>query len=218
MKLSSTDLLHGAIYAVEQAGHLLHDAVALYEQRRYSSAVVLAVFCREELGRANILLATRKRALTSSPVSAKSVQNHCEQHVEKLRHGQTGVTLRWGRGQSGKFKALFGNPQTAEYKEAHRMVAEITNHKARRDPHDIHQRRCRALYVEPSEAARKWNRPCEMTQEESRQLLEDVANDYALCRDSLQTRDDELAAAIAQWQDCPRLPDTIWPLWPAVPG
>ena len=52
--LSAHDLLEGAMYAMEQAGHLLHDAVGLYERGRYSSAVVLSVYAREEMGRAEI--------------------------------------------------------------------------------------------------------------------------------------------------------------------
>jgi len=48
--LSTHDLLEGAMYAMEQAGHLVHDAVGLYERGRYSSAVVLGVYAREEMG------------------------------------------------------------------------------------------------------------------------------------------------------------------------
>jgi AbiV family abortive infection protein len=125
---------------MEQAGYLLHDALALYTQGRYSSSVALAVFCREELGRANILLAARKRGLESGPISANPVKRECEEHVEKLRRGQTGVTFRWGPEQSTKFRALFGDPQSAEHKEAHRMVDEYVKRRVRLDPHDIHQR------------------------------------------------------------------------------
>src|SRR5438128_9912470 len=94
--LSAHDLLEGAMYAMEQAGHLLHDAVGLYERGRYSSAVVLGVYAREEMGRAEIFLGKRKEALAAGSVSPDSVIKACGDHVNKLRRGQAGVTLRWG--------------------------------------------------------------------------------------------------------------------------
>ena len=50
-------LLEGAYYALEQCGLLLRDAVQLYNGSSYATAVVLAAFAREELGREKILLA-----------------------------------------------------------------------------------------------------------------------------------------------------------------
>jgi hypothetical protein len=44
-------LLKGAWYPLEQCGRLLSDAVALYRQKSYSTAVALAMIGREELGK-----------------------------------------------------------------------------------------------------------------------------------------------------------------------
>lgn len=210
--VTATDLLHGAMYAMEQAGRLLHDGNLLYRQGRYSSAVALAVFCREELGRAKILLENRKRVLAGEQVSLVSLRTQCDDHVEKLRRGQTGFIIRWAAEQSDKIKGLFSHPQSSESREAHRVAEEIAKQRKQRDPHDMHQMRIRALYVEPSETG-GWNRPCDISQEEARRLLEDVANDYALRTNpvQLQIKDPELAAAIAQCHDRPPLPDPVWP-------
>jgi AbiV len=44
-------LLQGSAYALEQCGLLLRDANLLYRSGSYASAVALAVFAQEELGR-----------------------------------------------------------------------------------------------------------------------------------------------------------------------
>jgi AbiV family abortive infection protein len=49
-------LLRGAVYALEQCGLLLRDANVLYRAKAYASAVVLAAFAREELGRWRLLV------------------------------------------------------------------------------------------------------------------------------------------------------------------
>jgi hypothetical protein len=49
-------LLEGAVYALEQCGLLLRDANLLYRNGSYSSAVAVALFATEELGRWSILL------------------------------------------------------------------------------------------------------------------------------------------------------------------
>ncbi|MGH9773636.1 MAG: AbiV family abortive infection protein [Candidatus Acidiferrales bacterium] len=75
----------------ETAGHLLSDAIALFIQGRLSSAAVLADFCREELGRANILSALRKHARASGSIAENLLKTECDKHFEKLRLGQAAV-------------------------------------------------------------------------------------------------------------------------------
>ncbi len=202
------------MYAMEQAGHLLHDAIGLHERGRYSSAMVLAVFAREEMGRAEILFEKRTEVLGSGPVSFDSVINACNDHVEKLRRGQGGLTMNWGPERTEILKPLFGgDPQSEEYKKARAFVDQWAKQKARRDPRDTHEKRLRALYVEPIETGAGWNRPCETGKEESSHLLMAIGNDYAVRRGKLTTRGG-LANAIGQWKECPTLPDPIWPPFP----
>lgn len=66
MELTGLDLLFGAVYALEQAGCLLHDAFSLFLKGRYSSSVVLAVFSKEEMGRF-VRTAEKKRQGTTQP-------------------------------------------------------------------------------------------------------------------------------------------------------
>ena len=53
--VSEQTLLQGSWYALEQAGRLLRSAVALFESGDPSTAVAVAMFGREELGRSRIL-------------------------------------------------------------------------------------------------------------------------------------------------------------------
>jgi hypothetical protein len=56
MSVTAEYLLSGAALALEQCGLLLRDAVCLFKNRSFGSAVVLAAFAREELGRCQILI------------------------------------------------------------------------------------------------------------------------------------------------------------------
>ena len=199
--------MHGAMYAMEQAGHLLDDALAMYKSGRYASTVVLGVFAREEIGRSLILLGMRKDVLGSgSVVSIDAVAKACDHHIAKLNRGSGGITLELGPEHSAGLEGLFAHPQSEEYKKAHSVIDELANRKARRDPSDTHQWRLRALYVEPTDTG--WNRPCETTKEDARRLLRDVANHYGVRYGNLFV-DEALAEALSGWKECPRLPEPI---------
>lgn len=211
MPLTHDDLLHGGVYAVEQAGLLLHDAISFYRDRRYSSAVALAVFCREELGRAQILFELRREALKSGPMNANRVITKCRDHIGKLQRGKAATMFTWGPEQANRFKGLMANPQGEEYKKARALVDQAVKEKRKREPQVAHMARLRSLFVEPNEGG-DWNRPKQLTEAECRQFLADVANDYALGRDQLQNNPDlELERAIAEWKERPDPPRPVWP-------
>lgn len=87
-------LLEGALYALEQCGILLHDAITLYHDGAYPSAIVLAAFAREELGRFRILLDLRKEVLGGQrKLTTKDIQKECEDHVRKQEWGQLSTTI-----------------------------------------------------------------------------------------------------------------------------
>jgi AbiV family abortive infection protein len=211
--LSPDDLMHGAMYAMEQAGHLLHDALALYKSGRYASSTALSVFAREEVGRSAILLEIRQNVFASgSVVSAKAVIKACDDHGEKLRRGLGGITFEFGPERSADLKGLFDfphDPQSQDFKKARAMVDDFVEQKARRDPGVTHQKRMRALYVEPTDTG--WNRPCETGKEEASRALQDAANAYGPRHNNLYIVDEALAKALAAWKQCPTLPEPIVP-------
>ena len=67
--LAPNVLLQGSLYALEQCGLRLTDAVALLEQRRYSTAAGIALLAREELGRHKILLGLWRESVAGTPVT-----------------------------------------------------------------------------------------------------------------------------------------------------
>jgi AbiV family abortive infection protein len=77
-------LLEGAVYALEQCGLLLRDADLLYRNRSFATAVVLAAFAREELGRWQILLKLRKEVLGGRQLSLKDVGARWGKHEPNI--------------------------------------------------------------------------------------------------------------------------------------
>jgi hypothetical protein len=86
-------LLEGAVYALEQCGLLLRDANILFRSGSYASAVVLAAFAQEELGRFIILLNFRKQTLAGKTFTIKEIQDHCDDHVAKQHAGMLSTTM-----------------------------------------------------------------------------------------------------------------------------
>jgi AbiV family abortive infection protein len=87
-------LLEGAAYALEQCGLLLRDANVLYENGSYASAVALAAFAREELGRSKILRKLRTKVLSKGRLTIKDIQDACKDHEDKQRAGVLSTTIR----------------------------------------------------------------------------------------------------------------------------
>src|SRR5215831_19062875 len=80
-------LLEGAAYALEQCGLLLRDANVLYRNGSYSSAVAIALFARDELGRYRILLDLRKEVLGGNHFTIEEIGKRCKKHEHKQEAG-----------------------------------------------------------------------------------------------------------------------------------
>ena len=92
--VTPTYLLEGAAYALEQCGLLLRDANLLYRNDSYASAVAVALFAREELGRYQILLELRKKVLDGDHLTIKEIQDRCRNHVTKQEAGMLSFIMR----------------------------------------------------------------------------------------------------------------------------
>ncbi len=206
MSLSADFLLQGAYYAAEQAGLLLGDARVLFERGRHSTSMVLAAFCREAIGRAIIYLEERKKVLQSSTVTVKQLRKRCEGrrgHLETQQYGQTLVqqrfTLAMLKGVSPGTSLLAWSGKHLERKRAHMA-------------HKTHEKRVRALYVEPNETGNRWMRPSKIEIPECKALLLSVAEDYDRFFQELQRLgQQEWAAFLATWKDRPSLPRPLYP-------
>jgi AbiV family abortive infection protein len=218
-------LLKGYALALEQCGLLLRDAVRLYESGSYATAVVLAAFAREELGRSQILLDLWRRQRDGHSATVEQIDTACGEHLDKQRAGMLSMTMRADR-QTGLGKILTGRMtnalQSQEWKDADAILKQIDEKKAKRTPDDRHNTRMRALYVEPTSSS-EWNRPADMSAQAAHDFLQDAVNDYAgrygqgyvtsnQC--ILKDIDADLYNALEQLADRPQLPPPEQPSWP----
>ena len=219
-------LLHGAVYSLEHCGLLLGDAKLLYENCSYATALVVAAFAREELGRGRILLKLRKRVLAGESFTVEDVKTAYDDHVRKQEAGMTGLTMRadnasgLGKLLQTRMKAPLGSK---ERQEADRQVGKIDQLKLKRTPDDRHRLRMKALYVDIL-SEEQWNRPAqELSRTDAYEFLTDAINEYGVQRERymnlqlLKANDpDEIHDALVQWSDRPQLPHVEHLPYPAA--
>lgn len=225
MKVTPLYLVKGAIYALEQCGLLLVDAVTLIDKKSYSSAVVLAAFAREELGRSEILINFFDVVVKKGQaVMIEEINNACKNHIEKQKWGQLSTIFRFQNDSKGGKLMLrrielsrLGKFQSEEYKEIETKVAEMMERIRRRTPSDRHRARAEALYVQPTYDGSDWNIPKKVSPEFARNFVADTSGDYALLRQILEpgtSSNAEFTGELLKWIDKPEIPLPQWPKWP----
>jgi AbiV family abortive infection protein len=207
-------LLQGSAYALEQCGLLLRDANLLYRSGSYASAVALAVFAQEELGRYSILLDLRKKALGGERVTIKDIQDRCWDHVRKQEAGMMSFVMRvvTDPALAKLLDTYLSAKPGSEERETAREQLELDQQTTKRIPLERHQQRMSALYVDPV-APDRWNRPTnEISQITAHAYLQDAANDYSVQYDNytLGGADPELE----RWIGRPTLPSPEQPELP----
>jgi AbiV family abortive infection protein len=206
-------LLEGATYALEQCGLLLRDANLLYRNGSYSSAVALALFAREELGRYRILLGLRKQVLRGERFTIKEIQDRCWDHVRKQEAGMMSFVLRLVTDPAlAKLLDTYLNakPDSEERKTAREQL-ELDDKRTKRIPVERHKQRMSALYVD-AVAPNRWNRPTrEISPTSALLYLQDARNDYSVQYDHYtnleigKLADLELYTALEKWVSRPTL-------------
>ena len=107
--------------------------------------------------------------------------------------------------------------QDTEYQEAEKVIQAALKGLAKRAPDARHAVRMHALYVDLKDSGADWNRPLHVSEDESKKLLGDAANDYAgqwdrLNPDLLRAKGDpRLAEVLEAWDQRPLLPPPVWP-------
>jgi len=184
--VSSEFLFEGACCALCQCGHLLADAVSLFESGRSATAVALAAFAREELGRSAILEGFVNELEAGKCVTLKQVSKACEDHISKQKYAVASVVIRGRAGDrvhdivTAKMQS---EPTSPEYQRASQALVEIGDTQRKHAPTQRHAQRLRSLYVEPNENGTSWNKPWVIATEDAANFLQDAVNDYAGTRD-----------------------------------
>jgi AbiV family abortive infection protein len=213
-------LLEGALYALENSGALLRDAVALYERGSYASAIVMAMFGREELGKYRMLRDAFEKAAAGEPVELADLtkkKGALYDHVAKQERGALSVVQRPGPGTRlhellrAQFDLPWGSP---EREKANKELHEVTQRMAQELPKQRHVLRMDALYVGLSEDGSSWVRPQETTAEEARHEVEHAICDYNVAQSRLDDgvdKEQAFLAAFRAWAERPKVEPVVAP-------
>ncbi len=206
--LSADVLTKGAIYAMEEAWILLQDAVLLIQNKRYPSSLVLATFCLEQLGRAEIYRENAKHALAGKPVTLGSMGRALTDHLPKLFKAQIPVTASL---------AITGEPPTpgseAAIQLAERLAA-IRKINEREAPQKALDVRKRALHVDRIQTFPGWNRPSSViTRGEADSWVSAADVRYGLLRSELERDNTEVGKKIWAGIEQLQLPESPWDIW-----
>lgn len=220
--VSSATLLQGAWYALEQSGRLLTSAVLLHDHGDKSTALVLAMFSREELGRSKILRKIAKRVVEGEQLSPEDVRSVCENHLGKQAASALSITLTTqppSRLDIALRESMSAGPGSEEWQRASKTPHLAIGAIRKRLPQERHEMRERALYVDLGESGTAWLRPSTVDSARCLDEIYGAANDYAGEYDKL--RDDvidadfpEMAAARAGMNPNLTLPEPRWPKFP----
>jgi AbiV family abortive infection protein len=217
--VSEIVLLQGSWYALEQAGRLLRASVVVFNANDPATALALAMFGREELGRSRILQDIAAEIATGRSFSPKDVANRCDDHVQKQRAALLSTTLRVNPPSAlaeALQSAFTHGPRSDEWAASRKVINAASVTKTKRDPDDRRRKREDALYVDLHPNGTTWSRPCAITAAAARPEIEDAVNDYAIECDRLRdeviaTDFPKLAMARAGMQPLPVLLPPLWP-------
>jgi AbiV family abortive infection protein len=208
-------LLEGAAYSLERCGQLLCDARLLYLSGSYATAVALALFAREELGRSHILLDFRQDVVGGKKVTIKEIRDRCEVHLVKQEAAMASLTMRaeTGSGLGNLLRtrsAAAAEPASKEFRETSEQLEEIDRKLKNRTPDDRGKLRVSALYVDPAEGG--WKRPTTaITKKRAYEVITDASNDLRgrgqryIMPELYKDDDPELFSALTGWADRPQL-------------
>jgi AbiV family abortive infection protein len=183
--VSEAVLREGSWYALEQAGRLLHAADDISKCGDLATAVALAMFGREEIGRWRILQTMAEEVAGGMSFSVRDVKKRCNDHNPKQEASTISTTLRItseSELDAAVRTKMASVPGSDEWKKASKAIDLASEKKRKRDPQDRHGKRKEALYVDLKPDGNSWSRPCEMANNVAREEIEDAVNDYSLQR------------------------------------
>ncbi len=214
-EVSPQFILEGSVYALEQAGLLLHDSVFLYRNEKYTSAASLSLFAIEEIGRSRLLHHMWKEVVTKGiAVSDQTIRLKCENHVFKQTLGQGRPVVYVGKSDkalSRLFEATLVKHATPASIEASAELQSIARRLHRRLPSKRHEWRQKSIYVEPDEAGIAWNRPKALPNKIAFDSLYGANDAYSMelrrltPTGSIKNEDPAYHLAVKAWKGCPAL-------------
>jgi AbiV family abortive infection protein len=210
-------LLEGAVYALENSGSLLRDAVAMYERGSYATAIVMAMFGREEFGKYRILRGELEKVAAGGTVTAKLLSKKGKgpifDHPKKLEQAVGSIVQRADRDSplgklliAARMKFPIGSPERIK---ADQELAKITEAKRKALPALRHNLRMERLYVGLDQTQTRWVRPNETTAMDALHEVSDAVCDYNRALENVtifpSESDSVFLKAFYAWKDRPQL-------------
>lgn len=217
MAVTSRYLTQGAMFALEQSGLLLHDALSLYHMKSFATALVVSAHAREELRHHRILLGLRDRVLNGEAITVEQIRDDFDEHVEQQQaEMESSAERAEQRSEVGELlRAKMKHPTAShEYQDAEVALAQLDKVEQNDTASDRSALRPPPLYLQPISET-EWRRPtAHVSKEAVRKALADAINDYSGAYD----RFGMLAASVLK-QDNPVLYQEIleWTGRPAIP-
>ncbi len=206
--LSAEVLARGTAYAMELAWNLLRDAVLLIQNKRYASSLVLATFCLEQLGRAEIYRENAKHASAGRPVTLDSMGRALTDHLPKLLKAQIPVTVSI---------VSFDDPPAPNSEAARQLgerLAAIRKVREKEVPQEALEVRKRALHVDRIHDVPGWNRPTGViTRDDADSWVSAAVVRYGLLRSDLEKDKTEVAKKICAGIQQLQLPESQWDIF-----
>lgn len=182
--IEASALRSGSLFALAEAGRLLADSLSLYRDQRYPSAVALAVFCREEIGRSTILAGLATKADAGNVVTEAAVRATCQNHERKLKQAYSGSSIRISGEEGVRIGAALRDRSRPQHADVRAAIDARVRADERQMPKQNHVLRMRSLYLDRAPDG-SWSRPSEMTKAEAYSVLNQAAGDYAFYRDAV---------------------------------
>ena len=175
-------LLEGSWWALEQAGRLLRSATVLFKSGDCSTALAVAMFGREELGRSRLLRDCAREVREGNLLQPHKITERCKDHVRKQKASAFHITLS-PQSDSQLGKALRSlneyEPSSEQWHNAESDINSAVKAKLKRQPDERHQARCSALYVDLNGLGTDWLRPSvKIAKDETRKAINNAISDY----------------------------------------
>lgn len=221
MNINSDFLLEGATLSLEQCGRLLFDSVNLYESESYASAVVLAAFAREELGKCIIYYEMQKTAerenteIKLAELINLNKKRHNEElfsHVNRQRKSMLSTTMSTERGTpSGDaiHTSIIALPNSPEWMAARLLLDKETDKIRAGLPQSRSDERKSVLYVDLGDSG--WSAPKHKDKQSSHIFVQDAMNDYVTFHHSMFYHHPALSKYIKENAEKFIFPNPRWP-------
>ena len=183
MKITREVILEGIIRHTVDARIRLEDGVSLFEQVRFSSAIILGTIALEDLGRAYWLASLADDEPRREQLTVKSFATALRKldHQQNLKLGLAGFSMDHAPSIN---KETLQRQHGDDWEKALQRNADAIRSFHRKAPVMLHEARTTAQYPELIETGCSWKSSAEVSVETARNTLRQALENYYLFQTS----------------------------------